>query len=196
MPEQKIEAKTSEIIVQLKKIKQEKGLTLQDIFKMVNPNGIQNVSESTLRRVFSEVSENSKFNYEASIQPIAQALLGMNEDDKFDAEKAREYYEQRNGLQNVVRLHNAEEERLQKHIEDLAEHHNAEIIQIKTMYLERCNCQEHTISLLETDNAFYRKTIDSLLATLEADRQSKLKLYNEVQKLNEEIKELKAYHEG
>lgn len=207
MPEQRIEEKTVEIIKQLKKIKKEKGLTLQDVFELVNPKGIQNVSESTLRRVFSEGSENTKFNYESSIQPIAAVLLGINDDDKFEPEKAREYYEQRNGLQDVVLLHNAEEERLRKHIEEQKEHyhneviqlksiHNEKLLELKAIYVERSNCQEKTISLLESDNEFYKKTIDSLLATLEADRLSKQKLYNEIQKLNDEIKKLKAFHEG
>lgn len=208
MPERNI----PDIIKQLKKVQEERGLKISDILQMTHDYADEHKtgiypSEASVRRLFAKESETQSFDYDRTIQPVARVLLWMYEDDKFNPDHAQIYFEQRNRLQHVVNLHSAEEKRLQKYINEQEERHNADIIQLKTereekllelktMYLERCGCQEHTISLLETDNAFYRKTIDSLLATLETDRQSKLKLYNEVQKLNEEIKKLKAYHEG
>ena len=68
LPEQIKKQQTSEIILQMKKVKEEQGLTLKDIFNKVNKNGVQVVSESTIRRVFAENSENQNFDYEGKVQ--------------------------------------------------------------------------------------------------------------------------------
>lgn len=74
---------TRDIIVQLKKVREEKNLSYTDILQMMEENG-DFVSKSTLSRVFSEGSEDTSFNYEATIRPIATALLdikNIEEDD-------------------------------------------------------------------------------------------------------------------
>ena len=202
MPEHKIEEKTVEIIKQLKILKEEKGLKLRDIFDLVNPNGIQYVSESTIRRIFQEGSENVKFDYESSVQPIARALLGMNEDDAFNAENAQIYYEQRNGLQEVVRLHNAEIERLRISVEEQRTYYQKrietdkatrleEIENIKNIYDERCKCQRTTIDNLQQTNSFLQEIIRKLIDGENSDRNFKWELHNQITDLQKEIGNLK-----
>ena len=62
-----------ELILQLKTIKEQLGLTNQEIQDMVEKAGYS-TSQSTLHRLFSEGSENRSFNYRATLLPISQIL--------------------------------------------------------------------------------------------------------------------------
>lgn len=77
------EAKISNIIIRLKKVKSKQPeYTLQ---KIADHTG---VSFSTVSRIFAEGSENQSFRYD-SIRPIAQMLLGIDDlDEGDDDEKA------------------------------------------------------------------------------------------------------------
>ena len=77
---------TRDVILKLKEVKQEKGLSLDKILIMVENNG-EYISKSTLARVFKDGSEDNSFRYEETIRPIANALLDIeNEEDDDDAE--------------------------------------------------------------------------------------------------------------
>ena len=67
---------TKQIITKLKQVRDEKGLSLNEIVLMVEKNG-DYVSRSTVQRVFSDGSEDISFRYEDSIRPIANALLDI-----------------------------------------------------------------------------------------------------------------------
>lgn len=69
----------AEIILQLKQIREERGLTIQDVHDLVISSGGY-VSISSVKRVFSEESETASFRYQDTIQPIVRALLGVNEE--------------------------------------------------------------------------------------------------------------------
>lgn len=77
---------TKDIIIQLKEVREEKGLSYNDILDLMEKNG-DFLSKSTLSRVFSEGSEEVSFRYEETIRPIANALLdieNIEEDDNTD----------------------------------------------------------------------------------------------------------------
>ena len=79
---------TSEIILKLKEIREEKGLSYGDILNLLEKNG-DFLSKSTLSRVFQEGSENLSFRYEETIRPIAKALLDIETieaDDNLDVQ--------------------------------------------------------------------------------------------------------------
>ena len=67
---------TKDIIIKLKEVREEKGLSLNEMLDMIEQNGGY-VSRTTLSRVFAEGSEEIKFRYEDTIRPIANALLDM-----------------------------------------------------------------------------------------------------------------------
>ena len=67
---------TKELILKLKEVREEKGLSLNEIVGMVEENG-DYVSRSSIQRVFSDGSETLSFRYEETIRPIAKALLDM-----------------------------------------------------------------------------------------------------------------------
>ena len=67
---------TKDIIIKLKEVRDEKGLSFNDILTLMENNG-DFVSKSTISRIFAEGSEESSFRYEETIRPIAKALLDI-----------------------------------------------------------------------------------------------------------------------
>ena len=65
------------IITQLKKVREENGLSYAKIQEMVEANG-DYVSKSTIQRVFAEGSEEYGYQFENTLKPIATAVLGIN----------------------------------------------------------------------------------------------------------------------
>ena len=77
---------TRDVILKLKEVKREKGLSLDKILLMIENDG-SFLSKSTLSRVFADGSEDKSFRYEETIRPIANALLDIEnyeEDDDAD----------------------------------------------------------------------------------------------------------------
>lgn len=70
-----------ELILKLKAIKEEKGLTNQEIFDLVEANN-DSVSISTISRMFKEGGENRGYNFRATLQPVSKAVLGVVEKEK------------------------------------------------------------------------------------------------------------------
>lgn len=68
--------KTKDLIIKLKAVKEEKGLSLNKIADLVEANG-DFISRSSIQRVFADGSENTSFRYEDTIRPIAKALLDI-----------------------------------------------------------------------------------------------------------------------
>lgn len=77
---------TKDIILQLKEVREEKGLSYNDILDLMEKNG-DFLSKSTISRVFADGSEEMNFRYEETIKPIANALLdieNIEDDDTID----------------------------------------------------------------------------------------------------------------
>ena len=68
--------KIAEVITRLKRVREENGLSYQRIADLVEANGGY-VSMSTIRRVFAEGSETFGWQYENTLRPIADAVLGV-----------------------------------------------------------------------------------------------------------------------
>lgn len=93
---------TKEIITQLKAVKKECELTIPRIKDMLEKNG-DYISLSTLRRVFSESSEdNDSFSYDRTLAPIARALLFQDNGEENEAT----HDDRIEGLRAVVLLKN------------------------------------------------------------------------------------------
>lgn len=69
----------ADIIIKLKKVKEENGLSCQKIVDLVEQNGSY-VSLSTVKRVFEDGSEMYGFQYDNTLKPIADAVLGIYSD--------------------------------------------------------------------------------------------------------------------
>ena len=68
---------TKDIINKLKRVKDEKNLSLNDIIRIMEEKGQYPLAKSTLSRVFGDGSEELSFKYEETIRPIANALLDI-----------------------------------------------------------------------------------------------------------------------
>ena len=69
-------AKTKDLIIKLKQVREEKNLSYSDILELMEKNN-DYVAKSTLSRVFADGSEETLFRYEETIRPIAKALLDI-----------------------------------------------------------------------------------------------------------------------
>ena len=67
---------TKDIIVKLKEVREEKGLSYTDIINLLEKNE-DYLAKSTISRVFAEGSEEASFKYEETIRPIANTLLDI-----------------------------------------------------------------------------------------------------------------------
>ena len=85
-----IEKMKRKTIRRLKEIKSEQGLSVPKIMDLMEERG-QFVSESTIKRVFADGSEEQSFRYQDSIAPIADVLLDIYGDTSSldDAESLR-----------------------------------------------------------------------------------------------------------
>lgn len=81
---------TRDVILKLKEVKKEKGLSLDKILILVENNG-EYISKSTLARVFRDDSENCSFKYEETIRPIANALLDIETIEEDDDTETKAY---------------------------------------------------------------------------------------------------------
>lgn len=74
-----LQKRISEIIRNLKRVRNENGLSISEIVNLCEKNG-EAVSETTVKKVFSDGSETFGFNYENTLKPIINALLGDHEE--------------------------------------------------------------------------------------------------------------------
>ena len=74
---------TKDLIVKLKEVREEKGLSFNDILELLEKNG-NYIAKSTLSRVFADGSEELNFKYEETIRPIANALLDIEHEEETD----------------------------------------------------------------------------------------------------------------
>ena len=71
---------TKAVILALKKVKEDRGLSIERIYKMVEENDpAHTVSHTSVARVFRQGSEDQIFKWENTLKPIANALLDIEE---------------------------------------------------------------------------------------------------------------------
>lgn len=104
-----------QVIITLKEIQQEMGLSNKGIVKLVEENG-EYVSESTVARVFRKGSEDiaNTFRYENSLRPIANALLKINQQEQTDDLTTQ-------GFKVILRYKMEMIEKNEQHIKELEE---------------------------------------------------------------------------
>ena len=94
--------KMPELVLRLKTLKADRGLSNTDIAAMLQKKGYS-TSLSTVKRVFAEGSEHQSFWYEESIQPIEEILLvetpPVPVEELESIEDAQQYVSQIKGLQ-------------------------------------------------------------------------------------------------
>lgn len=131
--------KTRELIVRLKAVKEEKQLTLGDIYSLVEDNG-DFCSKTSLSRLFSDGSEELSFK-EETLLPVARALLDverLEETDDLDTQ----------ALKTLLQYKSQRIKELESRIEELE------------MELDREKLKRHEI--LDKEREIYNKRVDFL----------------------------------
>ena len=72
---------TRDLILRLRRIKEQKHLSVSMIADMVKENG-DHISDITITRVFTEGNEERNFRYYDTLQPIAKALLKLDQEEE------------------------------------------------------------------------------------------------------------------
>lgn len=180
-------------VLKLRAVCKEKELNANDVYNMVTAEyGRQEVSKSSIIRLLKDDKDPSGFNFELTVKPVSDLLLGIIEDsedngdnDNFDESKAKEYYLTRNALQEVARLKGAEVERLKTQLE-VIEHESDEELKRITEY------QAKTITVLEQNNIFLQQTIEIVRQSLHEERESKKRLYADLKERMKQIDDITA----
>ena len=83
---------TRDVILALKKVKKEQKLSIDKILAMVEAQDPSKaVSRTSIARVFRKGSENQIFKYEATLRPIANALLDIENIETTDDTNTKGY---------------------------------------------------------------------------------------------------------
>ena len=136
---------TKDIILKLKEVKEEKGLSINDILKMVEANN-EFVSKTTITRVFAEGSEENSFRYEETLRPIANALLDIDTIEETDNSDIQ-------AMKTLLKYKMDTIQTLEKQIEDKDAAFNKEKIDL--------------IDKFETERKLYNDRIEFLLSQID-----------------------------
>ena len=142
-----IEKMKRRTIHRLKEIKNEQGLSISQIMKMMEERG-QFVSEATLKKIFKDGSEEKNFRYQDTIMPVADVLLDLY-GDKSGIDDCE-------ALRHIIREKNKLIEMLMMKLEEQAKAHAEK----ETVYADRKAAFEKQIQHLESQVARYEKAID------------------------------------
>lgn len=102
-----IEAMKKQTIERLKAVKREQELSINNIMDMLSTKG-HFISEPTLKKVFSDNSDNYNFKYRDTIAPLADVLLDLYSED--DDDRMKQLIREKNKLIEIL-IHKNEEQK-------------------------------------------------------------------------------------
>ena len=105
-----MQAKVRELIVKLRQVREEKGISYQKIVDICETNG-EPVSISTVKRVFAQNADGTEFRYDTTLRPIVRAVIGIDtetEEPNMEApqDQLREFYAENAAMKSVISLKN------------------------------------------------------------------------------------------
>lgn len=158
---------TRDIILELKAVRDEKGLSYTDIMKRLEEKGLYPISKSTIARVFSDGSEDLNFDYERTIRPIANALLDIETIEETDDIDTK-------GMKSIIKYKGDRIQELTEQVKEL----KASLDREKVKYHEKLDKEreqhQKSIDFLKEQIALKDKRMDQLLeAVFTKDSQHK-----------------------
>ena len=70
---------TKELIIEIKRVRDEQGLSYSEIKRRMEQNNDSPLSDATLSRIFADGSENNRnFSYDYTLLPLARAVLDLD----------------------------------------------------------------------------------------------------------------------
>ena len=150
---------SKDIIIRLKEVREEKGLSFNDILALMEKNG-DFLSKSTISRVFAEGSEEQSFRYEETIRPIANALLDIETIEDTDDMDVK-------AMKSLLKYKIQRIEDLEKQIKNLETALDKEKIKYhEKMDKERAQFQK-SIDFLKEQIAYKDQRMDLLLGAVQ-----------------------------
>lgn len=126
-----IEKLKRDTVERLRKVKKDNGLTTSQIMEMLEEKNCF-ISEATIKRIFSENNDPTKFKYQSTIAPLADVLLDLYSDQSGaeDVTTLKALIHDKNEMISILVMKNDEmradfEKRithLQKQLETMEEH--------------------------------------------------------------------------
>ena len=157
---------TKDIIMKLKAVREEKGLSYTDILDLLEKNG-DFLSKSTLSRVFAEGSEEIRFRYEDTIRPIANALLDIETEEDTDDMDTK-------AMKSLLKYKIQRIEELEQKIEHLEAALDKEKIKYHDKLDEERELYNRRVDFLKEQISLKDKRMDQLLeAVFAKDKQHK-----------------------
>lgn len=157
---------SKDVILKLKEVREEKGLSYNDILDLMEKNG-EYLSKSTLSRVFAEGSEEIKFRYEDTIRPIANALLDIETIEETDDMDIR-------AMKSLLKYKIERIEELERQVEHLEASLNKEKVKYHEKLDKEREQSRRSIEFLKEQISLKDKRMDQLLeAVFEKDLQHK-----------------------
>lgn len=147
-----------DVILKLKKVREEKNLSYNDILDLMEKNG-KFLSKATLSRVFAEGSEEIKFRYEDTIKPIADALLdieNIEDDDTTDVQ----------AMKTILKYKSARISELEDKIKELESALDKQKIKANEKLEEERERFNRSIEFLKEQVAYKDKRMDFLLDSI------------------------------
>lgn len=157
-----------DIIIRLKEVREEKGLSFNDILTLMEKNG-DFLSKSTISRVFADGSEEQSFRYEETIRPIANALLDIENIEDTDNMDVR-------AMKSLLKYKIQRIEELEKQIEHLSIALDKEKIRSNEKLEEERERFNRSIDFLREQIDYKDQRMDLLLGAV----QEKDKLHKEM----------------
>lgn len=146
---------TKDLITKLKEVREEKGLSFNDILDLMEQNG-DYLAKSTLSRVFAEGSEDSSFKYEETIRPIAKALLDIETEEETDDLDTK-------ALKALLKYKIERIEELERQVEQLESALDKEKIKYHEKLDEERAMYDRRVDFLKEQVAYKDKRMDLLL---------------------------------
>ena len=157
---------TKDLIIKLKEVREEKGLSFNEILDLMEKNG-NYLAKSTLSRVFADGSEEWNFKYEETIRPIANALLDIENEEETDDLDTK-------ALKALLKFKIERIEELEQQIEQLESALDKEKIKSHEKLDEERERFNRSIDFLKEQIAYKDKRMDLLLdAVFQKDQQHK-----------------------
>lgn len=155
-----------EIIMELRQVRIEKGLSYGDISDLLEQNG-DHVSKSTISRIFSEGSTDTNFSYDEIIRPIANVLLDIDKPEDEDDIDTKTY-------KSLLKFKSKRIEELENQIETIKADNAEKLVELhEKMDSERAQWNK-SIEFLKEQIRYKDKRIDILLdQNLDKDAQIK-----------------------
>ena len=168
--------RTKEIILQLKQSREERDLSVSEIYDMLMAANCD-ISMTTLKRVFAEGSEEKgSFRFKDTIQPIAQVMLAIKEETTPDNQLTDGEID---ALKNIALLKDAMIEDLTKQFNQLAGQYSEAVCELEeckanlAAHRKQLELMSEQIVLLSDQIRRKDKYVDALLERWKVDADGK-----------------------